>query len=186
MTDGLINLDRKVFLALNHFSAPGIDPIMLFLSGPVPWILFLAGFLFLLGQRDWAKHKVRFFTSLGFLVLTYILTDQTSVHLFKEVFMRLRPCHEPTLLGEGRLVANRCGGQFGFVSSHAANSFGLAVFSVLLFRKNWLTITLLAWAALISYSRIYLGVHYPGDILGGMVLGAIAGGLVFKLIPLKT
>jgi undecaprenyl-diphosphatase len=179
MVDGLIDLDKKIFLALNHFTSPVADPVMRLLSGPVPWVLFFAAFLFLLIKRDWLEHRKNFFISLVLLSLTYLIADQASVHLFKEVFMRLRPCHEPDLAGQVRLITGHCGGQYGFVSSHAANSFALATLTSLVFRYKWLSISLFVWAALISYSRVYLGVHYPGDILCGALLGSLCGAVVF-------
>ena len=89
--------------------------------------------------------------------------------------MRPRPCHAPDLLGLVHLPTGRCGGAYGFVSSHAANFFGLAVYLGLLLREGWLFGLLLIAAVLVGYSRIYMGVHYPGDILAGGLLGALAG-----------
>jgi undecaprenyl-diphosphatase len=188
MIENLINLDKKVFRALNSFAAPGADPVMIFLSGPVPWILFFVCLLSILGYSDWKKSKGRLFISIGCVILAYALTDLASVHLFKEVFMRLRPCHEPSLAGLVRLPSGHCGGQYGFVSSHAANFFGLAVFSSLLLRRRWFTICTFSLAILVCYSKIYLGVHYPGDVLCGMILGSIIGSGIYllskKFIPL--
>jgi len=179
MTENLINLDKKIFLTLNHFAAPGIDPVMRFLSGPVPWILFIVGFVVALWGLPWKNYHNRYLIVFGSIILAYVLSEQASVHLFKEVFMRLRPCHEPSLDGQVRLIAHNCGGQFGFVSTHAANSFNLALLSTLLVHRKWFTISVFAWAVLVSYSRIYVGVHYPGDILGGAALGCLIGLVVF-------
>ncbi|MFA5815457.1 MAG: phosphatase PAP2 family protein [Bacteroidales bacterium] len=179
MPENLINLDKKLFLALNHFATPGADPVMRFLSGPVPWILFIFGFLIILWGTHWNQYRNRYLITVVSLILAYAISEQTSVHLFKEVFMRLRPCHEPSLAGQVRLVANHCGGQFGFVSTHAANSFTLGILSALLIHRRWFTISVFTWAILVSYSRIYLGVHYPGDVLGGVALGSLIGYGVF-------
>jgi len=118
-----------------------------------------------------------------FLGLLFLISDQSSVRLFKNVFERLRPCHNPNLEGMVHLV-NGCGGKFGFVSSHATNCFALAIFSGLLFKNHYkyMMILMLFWAALVSYSRVYVGVHYPGDIIGGAVLGSIIGFLVFRFM----
>jgi undecaprenyl-diphosphatase len=113
--------------------------------------------------------------------LLIVLIDQTSVHLFKEVFHRLRPCHQPRISHLVHIVNNHCGGQYGFVSSHAANSFGFATFTILFFKNNRFSWFIFAWALLLSYSRIYLGVHYPSDIVGGWMLG-IFWGLVITVI----
>jgi undecaprenyl-diphosphatase len=116
-----------------------------------------------------------------FIVVVITLTDQTSVHLFKNVVQRLRPCHETSLEGLVHLVNNKCGGQFGFISSHAANSFGVAVLVSLWLRKWGYTAVMLSWAMLIAYSRVYLGVHYPGDVIAGAIWGAGCAWLVFYL-----
>ena len=116
--------------------------------------------------------------ALGFVIL---LCDQISSGIFKELFERFRPSHEPTLEGVVRLVNEKRGGKFGFVSSHAANSFGLAMFTALLFRKWYFTLVVFVWALFNSYSRIYMGLHYPGDILGGLLLGILVGIFVYWL-----
>tara|TARA_R110001592_G_scaffold246255_1_gene507945 strand:- start:4748 stop:5164 length:417 start_codon:yes stop_codon:yes gene_type:complete len=118
------------------------------------------------------------------IVALIFLSDKISVYFFKEVFMRLRPCHNPEIANLVHIVNDHCGGQFGFVSSHATNTFALAVFVGLLLKKqiSWLLPILVFWAAVVSYSRVYLGVHYPGDIVGGALLGAIIAKLVFMLL----
>jgi undecaprenyl-diphosphatase len=175
MLEHLINLDKKLFLAINHFASPGFDPIMRFLSGPVPWVLFVAGLLFMIWPKPWKLNRNGFLIMLAGILLAYLISEQSSVHLFKNVFMRLRPCHEPSLANQVRLAANHCGGQFGFVSTHATNSFTLAMISALLIHRKWFTLTVFAWAIVVSYSRIYLGVHYPGDVLCGATLGCLIG-----------
>jgi undecaprenyl-diphosphatase len=175
MIENLVNLDKKIFLAINHFASSGVDPFMRFLSGPVPWIFFILGFLLVLWYTPWRKFNNKYLLIIGVLIVAYIISEQSSVHLFKNVFMRLRPCHEPSLADQVRLVANGCGGQYGFVSTHAANAFNLAILSALIIKQKWFTISVLAWAILVSYSRIYVGVHYPGDILGGALLGLLIG-----------
>jgi undecaprenyl-diphosphatase len=179
MLENLENLDQKLFLVLNHFSSPGFDPVMSFLSGHFPWILFLLTFLFALWKKFRGTQSTQLYWFILLLILVIAATDLVSVHGFKEVFHRLRPCHEPSLAGEVRLINGHCGGQYGFVSSHATNSFGLAVLSALLLKKKWFTLSVLFWAAAISYSRIYVGVHYPGDVLGGALLGLFIGSIFY-------
>ena len=144
-------------------------------SGKTTWWPF---YLLLLVYMGWKKNW-QLLPMLLFIILVITLEDQTSVHLFKNVFLRLRPCHEPALEGMVHLVNNKCGGQYGFISSHAANSFGVALLTLLWIRKGWFTMVMVTWALLIAYSRVYLGVHYPGDVLAGGLWGAGSGWLVF-------
>jgi len=95
--------------------------------------------------------------------------------------MRLRPCHEPALEGLVHIVNGKCGGKYGFISSHAANTFGIAMMLLMWVKRRWFGVILMVWAALVSYSRIYLGVHYPGDVIGGAIWGVLCGWLMFLL-----
>lgn len=112
------------------------------------------------------------------------LCDQTASHLIKQAVKRLRPSHEPALENLIHLSEAGPGGQYGFVSSHAANAFGLGTFLILILPKqfNWLKWTLLFWACLISYSRIYNGVHYPSEVIVGGIIGILYGYLVAMLL----
>lgn len=152
---------------------------MWWLSQRLIWAPLYAVMLILM----WLTYRNKFWYILPLIILLVILTDQISVIFFKDVFLRLRPCHEPSLEGLVRIVRDHCGGSYGFVSSHATNTFGVAVFggSLLKVKYKWAFPLLLLWAATVSYSRIYLGVHYPGDVIGGAVLGALLGWLVFLL-----
>jgi undecaprenyl-diphosphatase len=156
---------------------------MLWVSGKTTWWPFYLALLVYLG---W-KQRWQLLAIIVFIVLAITLADQGSVHLFKEVFERLRPCHEPDLQGLVHIVNNKCGGSYGFVSSHAANVFAIAMLLSHILRKPWFTITMMFWAALVAYSRIYLGVHYPGDVVVGAMFGLLIGYLLFKafqwLIP---
>jgi len=177
MLSTLIDLDTQLFLFLNGLHNEAFDSIMAWISGKTTWWPFYLLLLLYLGwTRRWQLVPIIFF-----IALVVTLADQTSVHLFKEVFERLRPCHEPALKEAVHIVNGRCGGMYGFVSSHAANTFAVAMLLLLIQRKRWFTALMLTWAAIVSYSRIYLGVHYPGDVLGGAVLGVLCGLLVYLL-----
>ncbi|HEY5124915.1 MAG TPA: phosphatase PAP2 family protein, partial [Ignavibacteria bacterium] len=106
--------------------------------------------------------------------------DQSSV-LVKNLVQRLRPCYDPALKGLVHLVNGECGGLFGFVSSHATNSFDVALLSLLFIKKRWYSISIIIWALVIGYSRIYLGVHFPGDVLCGSLLGAFIGWSMYQI-----
>ena len=177
MMDGLIQLDTRLFLFLNGLNNETFDAIMWWVSGKTTWWPF---YLLLLGFLGWQK-RWQLVPMLLFIVISITLTDQPSVHLFKNVFHRLRPCHEPALEGLVHLVNNKCGGQYGFISSHAANVFGIAALLFSWVRKRWFTVLMILWALLVGYSRIYLGVHYPGDVLAGSFWGVGCGWLVYRL-----
>ena len=177
MIEKIIELDHRLFLILNGAGSDFFDPIMLFITSSWMWVpvyLFLVYFFL-------KKSGLKGLIKIGLVFITLLITDQTSVQLFKEVFERLRPCHDPALQEHLRLVADHCGGQFGFVSSHATNSFGLLVVSAGLVRIRLYTLILIFWALIVSYSRIYIGVHFPGDILGGMILGTVLGFLILTI-----
>lgn len=171
------HLDQRLFLFLNSHNSPFFDKVMVTLSGIAVWVPLYIIILVWLG----IIYKKRFWLILLFIAVAVLFADQGSVQLFKNVFHRLRPCHEPELEGLVRLVGGKCGGLYGFVSSHAANSFNVALLSLQLIRKRWYTYSIIAWASAIGYSRIYLGVHYPGDVLCGAIYGSLVGWGIYRL-----
>lgn len=166
----MVELDRTIFLFLNSLHTPFLDRVMLVVSMRTVWIPFyiLIAWLLIL------KYGKRVWIPLALVPVLVLLTDQGS-NLLKNLVERPRPCHEPLLEGLVHTVNGRCGGMYGFVSAHAANTFGIAAFTIPLLRRNWYTWTVIIWAVIVSYSRIYLGVHYPGDVLGGALLGLATG-----------
>ena len=178
--DFLLDLDTRLFLAINGWHNETWDIIMWWISGKTTWWPFYLALLIFLGwTRRWQLGIM-----ILFIVIAITLTDQTSVHLFKNVFMRLRPCRDSALEGLVHIVNGKCGGKYGFISSHAANSFGVAVLVLLWVKRWWFSGIMILWAFLIAYSRIYLGVHYPGDVIGGALWGALCGWGVFELFKL--
>ncbi|MCF8228115.1 MAG: phosphatase PAP2 family protein [Bacteroidales bacterium] len=173
LLDTLIKLDKEVFLFLNGLHNSFMDQVMFYISEKWLWIPLYIFFLYLI----WKNYKRQTWIILLAVAVLITLTDQIHLHLFKNMFERLRPTHDPSLEGMVHTVNNYYGGKFGFVSGHASNSFAIATFlSVLLGTKyKCFTPLLLVWAVLISYSRIYLGVHFPGDVLGGTILGSCLG-----------
>jgi len=166
--------DRSLFLFLNHKLAnPFFDAVLPFFRDSVFWAplyLFIMAFVFLnFGKKG-------FWWAVGFIA-TVAFADLLGTYAFKETIRRIRPCNEPLLREQVRLVIQRCPGGYSFLSNHAANHFGLATFMVLTFRpifKTWIYAAYI-WAALISFAQVYVGVHYPLDILAGVLLGTCAG-----------
>jgi len=177
MLDYIIQLDQSLFLFLNGLHCAFLDPVMVFITGDVHWApLYLTIVFFFFWKGNWRWGLL----ALGAVLLTFALTDQLSVHLFKNTVQRLRPCYEISLSGMVHLLEN-CGGKFGFISSHAANTFGLAMITSLIFGKKWYSWCIFSWAALVSYSRIYVGKHYPLDIICGAIFGLLAGYCAWKI-----
>lgn len=177
MLELLNNLDTQLFIFLNGINSPFWDIVMQWISGSKSWIpMYLIIIAYIVYKFRWKA-----IITLVFIALVVTLADQISVKAFKEVFERLRPCHNQELQDIVHLVKNKCGGKYGFVSSHAANTFGVAFFLSLFFKNRNFSIFIFVWASIVSYSRIYLGVHYPFDVLGGSILGAVIGYLVYLL-----
>lgn len=170
----LNDLDHQLFLFLNGLHADWLDPVMTFVSSEMGWIPFYIVLLYLVFKKlGW---RGLLFVVIGVAVLI-TCSDQLSAHVFKPVFHRLRPCHDPLIQDLVHLPNGHCGGQYGFISSHACNTFALASFITLSMKRfykkiGWL---MFIWATLVAYSRIYMGVHFPGDVLCGAAVGMMLG-----------
>ncbi|MGM9868684.1 MAG: phosphatase PAP2 family protein [Sodaliphilus sp.] len=175
MLSYLQQLDASLLVAINGWHCPFADQLMWLISGKFSSALILIAVLALpLRKGNW-KNAL---TLLIAIALVVIIADRVSSGIIKPLVERLRPTHNPDLQALVHVVNDYRGGKYGFVSSHAANMFGIATFVALVVRNRYTWLCLLSWAAIVSYSRIYLGVHYPGDILGGMLVGIGATWLV--------
>ena len=179
--DSLNQLDHSIFLILNGLHHDLLDAPMRFITARFTWIPFYA---LLLGWLVWLFRKKSLLLIIT-IALTITAADQLSSSLLKPLIKRPRPCHETSLQGQVNLVVEGCGGKYGFVSSHAADSFALATLLSLLLRPlrrgRLVLVSLFSWAMLVSYSRIYVGVHYPGDIVAGALLGIAVGWIFYAL-----
>lgn len=147
-----------------------------------PWIPLYILLLYMV-FKQYGKRGWWILLAVGVLILC---SDQLSAHVCKPLFHRLRPCFNPDLEGLVHLPKGLPGGRYGFVSSHAANTFAVAAFLTAALRDSYKSIGwwLYAWALVSSYSRIYMGVHYPGDIIAGAALGIFIGWMIWKLLGL--
>ena len=179
MIETLANLDTELFLYLNSLGSEKFDAFWLFVTNKWSSIPLYLLALFLVYRKHGVKGAL---IILGVVALMIATTDQLS-NLFKDSFQRPRPCQVDSFQDIMRMVAPRCG-KYGFFSAHAASSVAVSVFLSKLLRRDY-RITpylLLVWCSMVAYSRVYLGVHYPADIIFGASIGAIVGIGYFKLL----
>ena len=173
----LVEGDSSILLAVNGMHSSYFDTFMWLCSRKFEWIPFYLSILYVLFRNFNWRVVLYSLVAMGVILL---LTDAVSSHFIRPVVARLRPSNLENPISEMiHIVDNHRGGRYGFPSSHASNSWGLVFFVGLLLRRRVLTTFLACWALLICYSRLYLGVHYPGDLLAGMMLGAVVASVVY-------
>jgi undecaprenyl-diphosphatase len=180
--DRLSSIDSDLFLFLNGLHADWLDKAMIAVTQMWVWLPLYALFVYWI-VKQYGKRCWWIFLAVGIVVLC---SDQLSAHVCKPLFQRLRPCYNADFQDLIYLPKGLAGGKYGFVSSHAANTFAVAAFLTPALRKgrSWIGIVLYLWAFISSYSRIYMGYHYPGDILCGAILGILVGLILWKVFQL--
>ncbi len=177
MFQSLEQIDRDLFLSLNHTHTSWLDVLMYYATLPYTWIplyLFLAYLIY----KQVGKKVV---TVVLFSIVLILISDQSS-NLLKKSVKRYRPCYNLEIEKQVNVVGEYPGGKYGFVSSHAANVFALATFMFFILKNRKLKLALFLWAAIVSYSRVYVGVHYPSDIFVGGLLGVLSALLVHAVL----
>lgn len=179
MIDFLTRIDTELFLFLNGLHVYWLDPVMTFISGKITWAPFYIVLLFLV-IKNYKKQSIIIIIG---IILLIVCSDQVSSGIFKPIFERPRPCHNEAIKDLVYLPNGHCGGAYGFISSHSCNTFALAAFLTLILKKYYKKIAyvMFIWATLVAYSRIYMGVHYPGDVIAGAAVGAIIGIIIAKI-----
>ena len=183
MLDLILEYDHKAFLWLNNLGNESFDWFWMIMTNKLfNFFVYSIALIYLLKKTD-IKSLISMILFLSILIL---ISDQTS-NLFKNFFERLRPCHDEQIINSMRLVKNSCGGLYSFFSAHASNSFALASFFFFVYYKiiQRKIILFFVLACLVSYSRIYIGVHYPLDIIIGAFFGFTSGFILFKFWEIR-
>ena len=182
MLDLILEYDHKLFLLLNNLGNESFDWFWMLMTNKLfNFFIYSIALIYLLKKTD-IKSLISMIMTLSlFLSILILISDQTS-NLFKNFFERLRPCHDEQISSYMRLVKDSCGGPYSFFSAHASNSFALASFFFFVYYKiiQRKIILFFVLASLVSYSRVYIGVHYPLDIITGSVFGFVSGFILFK------
>ena len=174
----LVDIDKQVMLALNGSDSLYMDGVMKVYTSTAVWIPVAVVLLFIVLKNNSPRGSL--LTVLA-VALTIVATDQVSSNLIKPLVGRLRPCNDPSIMHLIDTFNGYRSGGYSFTSSHACNSFGIFTIVSLIIRNRTLSLSLLLWAVINSFSRIYLGVHYPGDILCGAIVGTVIGSIIFLI-----
>ena len=187
MIEEILRLDTKLFLYLNNLGTPEFDTFWITLSKIEANILMYFFLICLSLYVQKIRPKILNIFYLIFVIALMITITDQGANLFKDSFQRLRPCYNESIKDSLRLVKENCGGKYGFFSAHASNSFSLAIFFGLLFKNRirYIILITIVYASLISYSRVYLGVHFPIDIIIGSSFGLCVGFIMYSFVYLK-
>ncbi len=173
MIETISGIDHNLFLIMNSWNTSWLNPLMVFFSGQILWVPLFAFILFKAYEQF---DRANFYLFLLFLLLALVASDVTSSYLLKNITKRLRPCRVAEIKALMNNFGQRCGGRFGFVSSHASNAFCTLVYSFSILKFQTLRPHLIwIFPIIVGFSRIYLGVHYPGDVFVGMLVGSSWG-----------
>lgn len=171
-------MDQAITLFFNGSNSLYIDGVVFLATQTFTWILLMATLLYVLFREHDFKH---FGILLGLTILLIVVADQVASSIFKPWVARFRPTQDPYIMHILDVVRGYRGGTYGFFSSHASNTFAIATFFSLLYRQREVVFSLMAWATLNGFTRIYLGVHYFGDVLVGSIFGIFLAFSVYKL-----
>lgn len=178
MLEKILPYERNLFFLINGSHSYFADCVMWLFSGSIIWMPLIVLFLFsIVYKKEWKQWLPILIT----IAILFLFCDQFSSGICKPFFARLRPTHHPLFMNEVHTLYGYAGGKYGFISSHATNSFGFATLTTLLFRNKFYAGVIFLWAFIMSYSRIYLGVHFISDVVVGAVSGIIIGMLVYQL-----
>ncbi|MDR2147104.1 MAG: phosphatase PAP2 family protein [Tannerella sp.] len=180
MLEQELDYERNAFLLLNGGHSLFENQFYWLFSGKIFWLPLAIVFLAVLFYKHRDNWKEPLLILLAIVVVVTI-SDQFASSLCKPLFSRFRPTHHPDFMNYVQTVFNYRGGRYGFISSHAANAFGFATLTALIFRYNVYTLAIFLWATINSYSRIYLGVHFISDVVAGMLAGAVFGWVVYRI-----